>query len=230
MCLFSPEGGIGGFAMREKRTKALIEAGRFLMEKGLTWGSAGNLSARLDENTLLITASGTRLDQLRAEDFAVCDLQTGATQGPKPSKEWPVHAAVYAAHEGIGAVLHASPFYSTLVSCTGEAIPNNLFVENMFYLENVKRVPYCHPGSQALAEEVQKAAPKATALLLEHHGVLTYERTVEEALGALEVLEATCRMLCVLKGSGLHLQGLPQEQVEDFLCRSGYKPRREWGR
>ncbi len=214
----------------EQARKQLQSAGRYLLENQLTWGNAGNLSVRTSPGRYLITASGTELGDLRDDDFVECALTEDAqTRYPrKPSKETPMHRAVYDARPEINAVLHASPFYSTLLACAKQEIPANWFVEDMYYLERVARVPYYHPGSAELGEAVQAKVRDANILLLDNHGVLVYDTSVREALMGLQTLELVCRMMVTAKSAGLDIQGLSPETVADFLNCSGYRPRREW--
>jgi L-fuculose-phosphate aldolase len=216
----------------ETARRELALAGRYLLENSLAWGNAGNLSARLGLEHGLITASGTRLGELADGDFAEFGWGSAAppAQARQPSKEVPMHRAIYAARPEIGAVLHASPFYSTLVACTDLALPADLFVEDMYYLERVARVPYAHPGSEALGAAVAARGRGANVLLLENHGVLVYDTTVRQALMGLHTLELVCRMVLAARSAGVALQGLPPTVVDDFLARSGYRPRREWPR
>jgi L-fuculose-phosphate aldolase len=209
----------------------LQAAGHYLRENGLAWGNAGNLSARLGADQLLVTASGTRLGDLNDDDFVQCPVSATevVTYPRKPSKEMSMHRAVYAARPEINAVLHAAPFYSTLIACTSAAdIPANLYVENMYYQERIARVPYCHPGSQALGDAVAAQAAKANVLLLENHGVLVYDVSIAEALMGLHTLELTCRMWITARSANLPLNGLPSDTVRDFLDHSGYRPPRNW--
>ena len=53
----------------------LIQVGRLLFKRELTWGTAGNLSARLDDNHCVITGAGTVLEDLSEEDFARCEIE-----------------------------------------------------------------------------------------------------------------------------------------------------------
>lgn len=199
-----------------------------MVAQGLTWGNAGNLSARRSEE-LLISVSGARLGDLSEADLVSCALEGPLPEaGPKPSKELPMHRAVYQARPEAQAVLHGAPFYSTLAACSELAVPNDLFVEGMYYLERVARVPYAHPGSSELGEAVRSRAREADILLLEHHGVLVYDVSVAEALMALQALELSCRLVLAARSAGLPLRRLPPEVVEDFLERSGYKPGRRW--
>ncbi|RPI21447.1 MAG: class II aldolase/adducin family protein [Chloroflexota bacterium] len=210
--------------------KQLQAAGRYLLENELTWGNAGNLSARVNETGCLVTASGTHLGELCDDDLVECSLAAGASPAPsrKPSKELPMHRAIYAVRPEINAVLHASPIFSTLAACSNLAIPSNWFVEDMYYLERVERVPYCHPGSEALASAVLEKAPYANILLLENHGVLVYDTSVKEALMGLHTLELACRMAITARSGGIEMQPVSPDMVRDFLENSGYRPLRRW--
>lgn len=215
---------------RDEARRELQAAGRYLLENGLAWGNAGNLSLRTAPDRCVITAGGTRLGELGDDDFVECGLPAGepAPGTRRPSKELPMHRAVYLARPQINAVLHASPFYSTLVACSGAAIPARLFVEAMYYLECVERVPYAHPGSEALGHAVGEKVRRANVLLLEHHGVLVVDAGLREALMGLHTLEMACRMIVTAKGAGIELRDLPAATAGDFLERSGYRPRRQW--
>ncbi len=209
---------------------ALAAAGTSMQSGSLTWGNTGNLSARLGKDRFLITASGASLGALSADDFVVCPME-GTLAGPrKPSKETPMHRAVYQERPEIGAVLHASPFYAMLMACTDLPLPSDLFVEDMYYLERVQRVGYFHPGSSELAEAVRTHAQDANILLLSNHGVLVYDSTIQEALMGLQALEMACRMMVTARSAQIELKKLPQSVVADFLNNSSYRPRREWTR
>lgn len=208
--------------------RGLQSAGRYMLANDLAWGNAGNISARLDTDRYLITASGTRLGELQDDDFVECSFSGPVPGGRKPSKETPVHRAIYEQRPEIGAILHASPFYSTLIACTNTQLPADLFVEDMYYLERVERLGYCHPGSPELGEAVRSKARQANVLLLDNHGVLVYDTSIQEALMGLHTLEMVCRMAIIARSAGLELGPLPASTVKDFLENSGYRPRREW--
>lgn len=214
-----------------ERVRAELQAaGRWLIEQGLTWGNAGNISARTAPDAFMITASGTRLGELAADDLVQVPVSAVTSAAPtrKPSKELPMHRAIYAARPDINVVLHAEPLYSTLIACTDLEVPANWFISGMYYLERVARVPYHHPGSEALGAAVEAQARAANVLLLEHHGVLVYDTSMNEAKMALETLEVACKMLVLARGAGLDIVGLPPAIVADFLQNAGYKPRRQW--
>lgn len=210
--------------------KDLQSAGKYMMDYNLAWGNAGNISARTSKNQYIITASGTFLGELEREDLVECDFagQNLEGSGKKPSKETPMHKAIYESRSDIGAVLHSSPFYSTLIACSNIDIPSNLFVETMYYLERVERVSYFHPGSLELGEAVKEKAKSANILFLQNHGVLVYDVNIKEARMALQTLEMACKMLITSHSSGLELIGLSSSEEKSFLLEAGYKPQRNW--
>lgn len=207
---------------------ALIDAGKWIAEKNMTWGSAGNMSIRLDETHVLITASGTRFDSLTEDSFTLYNLNDNTWSGGKPSKELPVHLAVYRNAPWAGAVVHASPFHTTLAASTTLEVRNDLFVENMYYLQRMARIPYAHPGSKELTAFVDGAAATANVILMQNHGVILYDTTVQEACAGLEVLENTCRMCLEAARAGINMIPVEKETVQSFLLNSDYRKPRIW--
>ena len=145
----------------DEMTKRLIEAGRTIVEKGLTWGTSGNLSVRRQDR-VWITASGTRIGALTEEDILVCDPEGRVVAGKKkPSKETGMHLAVYRERPDAEGIVHCSPFYTTLCACSGITLKTNLFIEAMYYDRKVARIPYFHAGSPELAQGAARAAREA---------------------------------------------------------------------
>lgn len=203
----------------------IIETGRWIMEKNLTWGTSGNISVREGDH-IYVTASGTVIGDLHEEDITVVDLEGKVLEGKKPSKETGMHLEVYRKRPEVAAVLHASPFWTTFAACTTMEMKTDLFIESMYYDEKLLRVPYFHAGSSALAEAVSKVAEKTHVILMEHHGMLCYDQNLKECRSALEVTENVCRMNIMAQSAGIPLQELPKETVRDFLEGGYYKKRR----
>ena len=203
----------------------IIETGRWIMEKNLTWGTSGNISVREGDH-IYVTASGTVIGDLHEEDITVVDLEGKVLEGRKPSKETGMHLEVYRKRPEVAAVLHASPFWTTFAACTTIEMKTDLFIESMYYDEKLLRVPYFHAGSSALAEAVSKVAEKTHVILMEHHGMLCYDQNLKECRSALEVTENVCRMNILAQSAGIPLQELPKETVRDFLEGGYYKKRR----
>lgn len=217
----------------EEQINELKSLGKYIMRKDMTWGNAGNISIRISEESCLITVSGTHLDELRDNDFVLYNITKNKKKGKfspnkKPSKELGMHSAIYEKRSDINVIIHVSPFYSTLLGISNFKIPNNLFVEAMYYLERIVRVPYFHPGSNDLAEGVRQNCRKTNIILLENHGVVVYDKSVKEAKTALVTLENACKMLILAKSADIDIKVLDSNIVDDFLYNSGYKSKRWW--
>ena len=209
----------------EKEKREIIETGKWIMEKQLTWGTSGNISAR-EGDRIYVTASGTVLGDLHEEDITVVDLEGQVLEGRKPSKETGMHLEVYRKCPEVAAVVHASPFWTTFLACTKLELKTKLFIESMYYDEQVLRIPYFHAGSKELAEAVSNVADQTHVIVMEHHGVLCYDRNLKECRAALEVTDNVCHMNLMAQSAGIVLETLPEETVRDFLEGGYYKKRR----
>lgn len=197
----------------------VIACGRLLLARGLLWGRSGNISHRTGRDTFLISASGTDLGALTAADLVACRVSSAAYEGSIPSRETGLHRAIYRSQPGVQAVVHASPFYSSLVACCHVPLRTDLFPEAMAYLQHVAWVPYCHPGSQALAEAVAAQARESDVLILENHGAVALGQSLEEVVLRLETLEFLSRMEVTARASGLTLRYLGEKVALAFAAR-----------
>ena len=117
----------------------IIEIGKLLWDKGLVTGFNGNLSARVDANTLLITGTGTCLGYLKVEDLVLVNL-TGEVIGEgKASSEKLMHTEIYKNFPQIQAVVHTHPTYTNGFFLANESFTPKTF-EAKFYLGEVKSV------------------------------------------------------------------------------------------
>jgi L-fuculose-phosphate aldolase len=208
-------------------SKQLIDAGKYLLANQLAWGTSGNISARLDDERMLITASGTKMGDLKPDDFALCNFETGLWEGNrKPSKEVPMHTGIYQIRNDANVILHSAPFYTTLIASSEEPIVSVLFVETMYYLEDVAYVDYFHPGTVELGEAVKEQAENGHVIILKNHGVILFDDSFSDAIMRLETLEMACRMIVTAKSAGIKLTKIPDQVVSDFLENARYKPRK----
>ncbi|MBM7656510.1 class II aldolase/adducin family protein [Neobacillus cucumis] len=210
-----------------KISQQLINTGKYLLANQLAWGTSGNISARLDDKHMLITASGTEMGDLKPDDFALCNFETGTWEGNrKPSKEVPMHTGIYQVRNDANVILHSSPFYTTLIASSEEPIVSELFVETMYYLEDIAYVDYYHPGTVELGEAVKEKAEEGHVIILKNHGVILFDDSFSDAIMRLETLEMACRMIVTANSAGIKLTNIPDHVVKDFLESARYKPRK----
>jgi len=209
----------------------LIETGKYMLAHQLAWGTSGNVSARMDDTQMLITASGTELGNLQLDDFSLCNVASGTSEGSrKPSKEVPMHIGIYQTRKDAHVVLHSSPFYTTLMASSEEPIVSELFIETMYFLEDVAYVDYVHPGTAALGDAVKEQSTYAHVIILKNHGVILFDDSFADAKMRLETLEMACRMIVTAKSAGIPLRKIADGVVRDFLDSAKYKPRKQMNR
>ncbi|MEH6518745.1 MAG: methylthioribulose 1-phosphate dehydratase [Halioglobus sp.] len=103
--------------MRATLSQALIDAGRWIDGQGWCPATGGNLSARLTNDEVLVTASGCHKGNLCEDDFLQVDLTGKPLDSErKPSAETLLHTQLYQMDEDIGAVLHTHSIASTVLS------------------------------------------------------------------------------------------------------------------
>ena len=154
-----------------------------LERRGLNHNSAGNVSARSGPN-FLITPSGLPASTLAAADVVELDLTGAQVAGSRrPSSEWRLHAALYAAREDVGAIVHTHSVEATAAACVGAAIPAVHYVVARAGGDTIPCAPYATYGSVELAANVVATlGPRGTACLMANHGMVAVDRSLDAAL------------------------------------------------
>ena len=95
----------------------VCDFGLGLYNRGFTHGSTGNLSVRLPDGNILVTPTGSSLGRLTPEGLSVIKPNGELVSGPKPTKEVPLHQALYSTRgDRAGAVVHLHSCYATALS------------------------------------------------------------------------------------------------------------------
>jgi L-fuculose-phosphate aldolase len=112
------------------------------------------------------------------------------------------------------------------MASNNETILSNLFIETMYYLENVAYVDYFHPGTPELGEAVAQQSSTSNIVIMRNHGVTVFDDSLSDALMRIETLEMACRMIITAKSAGVELNKIPKHVISSFLNESRYKPRK----
>lgn len=180
---------------------AVVRACRHLSAAGLSPGSSGNVSIRVGSR-IIATPTGSSLRAVTEEELAATPAdQEGA---PRPTKELPLHAAMYAAHPDATAVVHLHSPFATAIACLppdadGFAPLPPLTPYRVMRLGDVPLVPYARPGSAELAAGVAALAPGHPVLLLANHGPVVAAATLDAAIDLAEELETAAQLTLLLK-------------------------------
>ncbi|PWL18398.1 aldolase [Falsochrobactrum shanghaiense] len=184
--------------LREK----LVRMGALLYNRQLAHGSAGNLSVRLEDGSILITPTNSSLGFLEADRIAKITPAGELISGDAPSKEYFFHLAVYDERAAAKAIVHLHSTYSTAVSCLcHEQADDVLPPLTAYHVMRVGKLPlvrYYRPGDRALADEVRAASRNHHSMLLANHGPIVSGATLEEAVHAYEELEETARLYFII--------------------------------
>ena len=200
--------------------------GRSLFERGLTPGSSGNISVRLEDGTLLMTPTDASLGDLDPARLSRLDAAGRLLSGDKPTKEGPLHQALYETRPASGAVVHLHSTHSVAVSMLPEIDPASVLPPlTAYYVMRVgdtALVPYHRPGDPAVADAIRGLAGRYASVLLANHGPVVAAASLSGAVHAIEELEETAKLYLLLRGMNPRL--LSPTQVEDVLRTFGAKP------
>lgn len=181
----------------------IVETGRSLFERRLTFGRTGNVSIRVGDD-IVITPTSVSLGRLRADQLACVGVDGSPRSGPRPSKEAFLHVAMYRARPDAGAVVHLHSTHAVAVSCLAEVDPERALPPlTAYYAMRVGRLPllpYFAPGDPALGPVAERAAGDHHALLLANHGPIVAGADLASATDAIEELEETARLHLLLRG------------------------------
>ena len=195
----------------------ICRIGASIFARGLTAGSSGNISVRLDDGWLMTptNASLCRLDPARLSKLADNGRLVG---GDPPTKESFLHRVMYEERTGAGAVVHLHSTHSVAVSCLAEIDPADVLPPiTAYYVMRVGHlplVPYFRPGDLALAEAVRGFAGRHHAVLLANHGPVVAGASLDAAVNAIEELEETAKLYLLLRGAKTRF--LTVEQVREL--------------
>lgn len=201
-----------GPSLREQ----ICEAGRKMYAKGFGGSNDGNLSVRLDEQTLLITPAGVCKGFLRPEDLLVIDLDGRVISGQgKPSSETRMHLQVYRSRPDVRAICHAHPQKATAFAACRKLWEGIALPEIVFAVGRIALTEYATPTTEQVPQSIEKAILDADAILLANHGVLTTGPDIMAAYFRMEALEHAAGILFYAQLMG-GAQLLSQSQLQEL--------------
>jgi ribulose-5-phosphate 4-epimerase/fuculose-1-phosphate aldolase len=189
----------------ETRMRDEITAvGKSLFDRLFTFGSTGNISARLSNGELLMTPTNASLGALDPGRLSKFSAEGVHLSGDKPTKEAFLHQCMYCERQDAGAVVHLHSTHAVAVSIIEGLDEADLLPPlTAYYVMRVGRlplVPYYPPGDAALAGAVAEKARTSHAVLLANHGPVVAGATLREAQYATEELEETAKLFLMLRG------------------------------
>ena len=174
------------FYTETEARKLVIEAGLRLLENRLVARTWGNISARISEDSFVITPSGKAYEDLKEEDLVVVGIDGSYDKGKRPSSEKGIHADVYAVRNDVNFVVHTHQYYASAVAAE---------------CRDTEFAPcgeYGLPGSAKLRKNMAICVtdhPDKNAFLMARHGALIFGSDSDEVFDLANELEEYCRAL-----------------------------------
>jgi 3-dehydro-4-phosphotetronate decarboxylase len=207
-----------------RQREEICRYARSLFERGLTPGSSGNISLRLEDGGWLATPTNASLGFLDPASLSRLDRNARLLGGNAPTKELPLHAALYETRADTQAVVHLHSTHSVAASMLPEIDPAAVFPPlTAYYLMrvgNTALVPYYRPGDPAVADAIRGLAGRHSAVLLANHGPVVAGHSLEATVFAIEELEETAKLYLLLRNLNPRL--LSPAQVADLVTEFNF--------
>lgn len=195
--------GYLGAVSIDKAADDMIEVGIFLNQLKLCPATSGNLSVRLDEELVAVTASGKHKGYLTRDDVVIVDLNGRVKESnKKPSDEARIHTAIYAELKEVGAVLHTHSLngvvLTRLLSSDHMLVTRGYEIHKVFpgikTHESYLEIPIFENSQDiesmaVVVSEYLEKHPQTWGFLIRGHGFYTWGVDMNQAKIRLEAFE-----------------------------------------
>lgn len=174
----------------------IIDCGKDMSRSELVQGSWGNISLRLNPDTMLITPSGMDYFSIRTEDIVrmnIHDLKYGMQR--KPSSEYRLHATLYRRYPECNAIIHThsngiSAFAAAHAGFRISEPPMDQLIGDLHCSE------YRTPGTDELCDSIMEAIEGSHACIIANHGAIFYGNDLDVTLAIANAVESrACNLL-----------------------------------
>ncbi|MHB1912430.1 MAG: L-fuculose-phosphate aldolase, partial [Acidimicrobiales bacterium] len=197
---------------------AVLAAAKDMLHRGLVEGTAGNISARQEDGTVVITPSSVSYEEMALDDLVVIDLDgeaVSAKEGRSASSEKLLHTACYRAFEDIGSVIHSHPVYATMFAVAHQDIPACIDEFSIYVGGDVRCSDYAASGSQDVGDEAVKALQGRGAALIANHGMVAVGPRPSTVLHITALVERSAQIVWGARALG-ELVPLPEKVNQGF--------------
>ena len=199
-----------------KLKKEIVAICQLMDKKGLVAGTEGNVSARAEDGTVLMTPSGYNKGDITEDMLVRLDLDANVLEGDMaPTSEKYMHLEFYKQRSKAMGVAHGHPIYSTAFAAAGRDLPHGILPELVAVIGQIATVPYGRPSSAKLAEAIAPYVQRHNVFLLQNHGSTAVGTSVRDAYHRLQVAEAYARTVWAAETLG-GVQPMTLAQVADL--------------
>ena len=202
----------------EDAEAAVLAAAKAMLRKGLVEGTAGNISARRPDGSVVITPSSVDYEDMVLEDLVVIDLDgqvLTAAEGRSPSSEKALHLACYKGFDDVGSVIHSHPIHATMFAVARLPIAACIDEFAIYVGGDVRVATYAASGTEEMGAAAVEALQDRGAALIANHGMVAVAPNPAKALHITGLVERSAHIAWGARQLG-PIQPLPDEVNESF--------------
>ncbi len=203
---------------------AVLAAAKDMLRRGLVEGTAGNISARREDGTLVITPSSVDYGDMTIDDLVVVDPDGAvvrAADGRSPSSEMQLHLACYRAFDDIGSVIHSHPVWATMFAVAHQAIPACIDEFAVYCGGEIRCADYAASGTPDVGHNAVKALKGRAAALIANHGLVAVGPRPDKALHVTALVERTAQIVWGARALGGPVS-IPEDVNNNFAAVYDY--------
>jgi len=192
-----------------------------LREEGLVPGTTGNASALDPESGwVYIKPSGKDYAELLPEHVVAVSLASGAVVDGElnPSVDLPHHLHLYRHLPGVLGVVHTHSNFATAFAAAGRPIPCVLTGQADVFGDAIPCLPYATNQGDAIGRAIVAGRGRGPGVILQNHGVFTFDHSVEAAVKAAVMLEDSAKTVWLALHLG-PLTELPDDEIKKWWDR-----------
>ena len=202
----------------EDAPAAVLAAAKDMLHRGLTEGTAGNISARQEDGTIVVTPTSVDYDRMELDDLVILDPDGNivrAKEGRKPTSEKLLHLTCLKAFDDIGSVVHSHPIHATMFAVAHLPIPSCIDEFTVFVGGDIRVSEYAKSSTPELADNVVIALKDRGAALIANHGMVAVSARPDAALKITALVERNAQIVLGAKQLG-SMHELPEDVNREF--------------
>ena len=184
----------------ERLRKQAVKAAKAIMKSGaISRSGHGNMSIRIPGTDSMLLTSVSNLDDLNAEMLPLVTFDGKVLDGdlePVSAEIIPMHSVVYQKNPEMGAAIHTHAPYVTTYAVANQ--PIECWYEGLARFNMTDPIPVAKYGPRGSRESVSNITDvmneRTRGVLLQNHGILTFERDVMGAVRVLILMEEAAEL------------------------------------
>ena len=205
----------------EQARKIICEIGKRVYSKGFVAANDGNLSCRIDNDTIIVTPTGVSKGFMKPEDMVKMHLDGTIDGDNKPSSEVKMHIRAYKENKDINGIVHVHPPISTGFSLLGIDIDKPVVAEGILVTGNIPIAKYAEPGTEEVPSSIAPFLKDYNGALLERHGAITWGKDLVQAEYRMEAIEHQMKIyfygLMLSKLLDVPMQHFTHDELENLV-------------